>query len=487
MFTRNNFIATMCAMTFMSGSPVHAEAESTQILEEYFAIFKSAPVELEIGDKEDNAKSTQWNNVTLKSNDGQTQIAIPWVKVSKKLLGGFEMTIAENIDGAFQSPDPEIIEPIRFVIENKNLAVDIGGEKSARQYKSKFDEMVIRTLDSNIISISAKMIDGTGTQLLDSGDAGKSSGSFNIKSMMIDYGFKIEGEMMASASSMTDFTGKFEVPTYKEYDPENPISNFDPSRDLFIEYSIGSGTTDVSMGSAVGPIEAKATFGSGFGAFGITDSVASISGETKDIAYDINAIGMGLPPMQISAADAVVNLSVPLDNVDESKPAGYKIALTDLKLSDQVWAMFDPTSVLPRDAINLDIDLLANVRWMKKISEIDVNNTDQEPPFVVDSAEIKSLNLTIAGAELQTTGSMLMDNSKFPPVPEGTVNISLQGAQGLIGKLTEIGLIPAQNAMMIQGMTAMFFRPSESGEDHLTSVIEMTKDGHILANGMPIK
>jgi hypothetical protein len=191
--------------------------------------------------------------------------------------------------------------------------------------------------------------------------------------------------------------------------------------------------------------------------------------------------------MQISAADAIVVLSVPLDNVDESKPAGYKVALSGLNLSDQVWAMFDPTAVLPRDEINLDIDLLASLRWLKKISEIDVNNTEKEPPFVVDSAEIKSLNLTIAGAELQTSGSMLMDNSQFPPVPEGKVNISLKGAQGLMGKLTEIGLLPAQNAMMIQGMTAMFFRPSEGGEDHLTSVIEMTKDGQIMANGMPIK
>jgi hypothetical protein len=295
MFTRNTFMTTICAMTFITGSPVHAEAESTRILEEYFSVFKSAPVEIEVGDKDDNAKSTQWNNITLKSNDGQTQIAIPWVKVSKKLLGGFEMTIAEKIDGAFQSPDPEILEPIRFIIESTGLAVDIDGNESARQYNSRFDEMAIQTLDSKVISISAKLLNGTSTQMLETGDAGKSSGSFNIKSMVIDYGLEIEGEKMASASTMTGFAGKFEMPIFKDYDPENPVNSFDPSRDLFLEYSIESGTTDLSMGSAVGPIEAKATFGSGTGAFGITDSVASISGETKDIAYDINAVGMGLP------------------------------------------------------------------------------------------------------------------------------------------------------------------------------------------------
>jgi hypothetical protein len=484
MFVKNSFMASVCTITLIVGSPVAAEVQSTQILEEYFDVFKSTPIEVEVGDKEDNKKSSQWNNVTLKSTDGHMQIAIPWVKVSKKLLGGFEMTIAEIIDGAFQSPDPKALEPIRFVVESKNMTVDIDGKEGAREYNSTFEEIAFRTLDSNIIGISAKLIEGTSTNLM---ETGKSSGNFNIKSIMVDYSTEIEGKMTTSTSTMMDLVGKFEVPFYNNFDAENPISGFDVSRDMFIDYSIGLGKTDISMGSADGPIKVNATFGSGSAKIGITDAIASISGSTKDIAYDINAVGMGLPPMQISAVEAIVKLSMPLDNVDESKPAGYKIALSGLNLSDQAWAMFDPTAVLPRDEIDLDIDIFASLRWVKKIAEIDVKNPGQEPPFVVDNAEIKALNLKIAGAELQTTGSAIMDNSQFPPVPEGTVNISLTGAQGLIGKLTEIGLIPEQNVMMIQGMTAMFFRPGDGGEDHLISVIEMTKDGHVKANGMQIK
>ena len=82
---------------------------------------------------------------------------------------------------------------------------------------------------------------------------------------------------------------------------------------------------------------------------------------------------------------------------------------------------------------------------------------------------------------------MKIDNSQFPPVPDGMVNVSLKGAFGLLNKLTEMGLVPAQNAMMIQGMSGMFFKPGGDGEDHLVSTIVMTKDGHISANGMPLK
>ncbi|MBE9475902.1 MAG: DUF2125 domain-containing protein, partial [Proteobacteria bacterium] len=365
-----------------------------------------------------------------------------------------------------------------------NMVIDIDGQLGAREYNSKFGEVTFRTLDNTIISVSATMTDGTGAHLM---EADKSSGTYNLKSMKVNYRVEIEGDVVTSASTFVDIAGKFEAPYYKDYDPEIPTSAFDPSRDLFFQYSSGSGATDIFMESVVGPVEIKATFGPTSAAMGVTGSVASISGQSKDIAYDVNVAGMGLSQMQLSLSNSIVKLFVPLDNVDESKPAGAKIALSGLTLSDQVWAMFDPTAALPRDEINLDIDLSASLRWLKKIAEVDVSNTDQEPPLVMDSAEIKSLNLTIAGAELQTTGSVLVDNSQFPPVPEGTVNISLKGVQGLIGKLTEIGLIPAQNAMMIQGMTAMFFRPGEGGEDHLTSAIEMTKDGHIIANGMPIK
>jgi hypothetical protein len=256
---------------------------------------------------------------------------------------------------------------------------------------------------------------------------------------------------------------------------------------MLIDYTSGAGSSKMSMISEAGPLDVTATFGGGSGTLGITDSVAKIAGTTSDLAYDVSAPQMGLPPMQFTMVDATADIAVPLDNVDESKAARYKVALNQLNLSDQVWAMFDPKAVLPRDAINLDIDLSANMRWLKKIAEIDIEDKSQEPPFALDSAEIKAFNLSIAGASLRTDGAVILDNSQFPPVPDGTVNVSLKGGQGLLGKLTEMGIIPAQQALPIRAMTAMFFRPGDEGDDHLISTIELTKDGHIKANGMPLK
>jgi hypothetical protein len=487
MTKRKNLLASVSALSLIFTTPVLADEQSTKILEEYFDFFKSTPMSLAVGDKEDKARYTQWNNVTLKSDDGTAQFAIPWIKVSKKLLGRYQLTFSESIGGLFQSPDPEILNPVKFALESKDMVVDISGKEGARKYNSSFEEVTFRTQDSDLISMSAKMTGGTGFQLMESGDMGKSSGNFSVKDMVVEYSLDIDGQAMSSRTSIQGFSGDFEIPLYDEFDPENPTSFFDPSRNFLIAYGTGSGSSKVSVETPVGPMNIDATFDAGTGSLGVLNSVATVQGTTKDITYDVTALAMGLPPMQLSLSEAVVDIKVPLDNVEESQPAIYKVALSKLQLSDQVWAMFDPKGLLPRDEIDLDIDLLANMRWLKKIADIDVGTMEQTPPVVVESAQIKAFNLKIAGAELLTTGSVLIDNSQFPPVPDGTVNIALNGAQGLLGKLTEIGILPAQNAMFIQGMSAMFFKPSGDGDDRLVSTIKMGKDGSITANGMPLK
>ncbi len=487
MFNRNNFLTSAFIVSLPFGTPVFADAQSTQILEEYFGLLGSTPLVLDVGDKEDAGKYSQWNNITLRSPDDLAQIAIPWVKVSKKLLGGFELTYAEQIDGLFQSPDPEALDPVKFVIESKGTSIVIGGKEGAREYTSSFDEMTFRTLENPTMDISTTLKGGTSEQQLTSGDTGKAVGQFRISEMTMDFTANVDGQDMSSTSVMNDFNGRFEFPFYSNFDAENPVDYIDLSRDLFFDYSITSGNTAITTNSPAGPIEANGEFGEGVGFFGLEGSVAKLSGTTKDLSYSVNATAMGLPPMQFSIAETTADLSLPLDNTDQSKPTGYKIAISELNISDQVWALFDPTAILPRDSIDLNIDMTGNIKWLKKLSEIDEKELDKEPPIIIENAKINAFNLKIAGAELETTGSINVDNAQFPPAPDGTVSISLNGAMGLLVKLTELGFVPAPNAAMIQGMSGMFFKPGGGGDDHLVSVIEMTKDGHVLANGIPLK
>ncbi len=485
MLRKTHFCAAVLTTSLMTASPVFSDAQTTEILEEYLELFKSAPVTINVGAKDDGSRFSQWNDIVIKSVDDTMVVNIPWIKVDKKLLGGLELTFAEEISGAFEGIDTDDAKPIKFVMLNDGMTVGVDGDAGARSYASTFKEMTFKSVDSEEVNFIAKMMNGSSTQLMQKGDIQKTMGDFSFESMILNYDLKVDDQIMKSESEFSGLSGKFDLPIYGKFDLENPTSNFDPSRDLLIEYSVGSGTSKTNIENGYGPIEALVSYGEGSGKIAITDSVVELIGDTKDMSYDISAAAMGLPPVQLNAASADVKMAIPLDNIEESKQADYKIGLSGLTVSDQVWNIFDPQAILPRDAIELDIDLSADLRWLKKLAEIDVNDQNQSMPLAVDSAKINALNLKVAGAELQTEGSVLLDNKQFPPVPDGTVNVSLKGAQGLLEKLTQAGLLPAQNALAIRGMSAVFFE--DRGEDNLVSTITMGKDGSITANGFPLQ
>ena len=72
------------------------------------------------------------------------------------------------------------------------------------------------------------------------------------------------------------------------------------------------------------------------------------------------------------------------------------------------------------------------------------------------------------------------------PPAEGTVDLRLEGGEGLLQKLVDIGLIPEDQAVTARMMASMFANAVE-GEDTLTSRIEIEKDGTVTVNGQRMR
>ncbi|KAB7614465.1 DUF2125 domain-containing protein [Amylibacter sp. SFDW26] len=485
MFRSTRFWTAAVAVSALSATPVFSDAQTTEILEEYFELFKSAPVTIDVGTKDDGSRFTQWNDIVVKYESSDAVLNIPWIKVSRKLLGGLEMTFAEEINGALKGFNEDTAEPIKFVVISKGAVVGIDGEAGARSYASEFDEVTFKTVGSDDISIDAIVTDGTSTQTIKKGEIDVSSGDFSVASMTFNYAFDVEGKALGSAASFDKLTGTFEIPLYKDIDQEDFMSSFDANQNMLIEYNVASGLAKTVVKDINGTFNVVTKHGVGFGKFALLDSIAEMSGETQDVSYDITAPDIGLPPIELGMKEMVAKFVVPLDNTEDAKASEIKFAMTGLNMSEGVWSIFDPKAILPRDEADLDIDLSANMLWLKKLAEINVNDKHQAPPVALESAKINAINLRVAGAELQTDGAIVLDNSQFPPVPDGTVNVSLKGAQGLLTKLSEAGLLPLQNALAIRGMSAVFFE--DQGDDHLVSTIKMNKNGRITANDVPIK
>jgi hypothetical protein len=111
-------------------------------------------------------------------------------------------------------------------------------------------------------------------------------------------------------------------------------------------------------------------------------------------------------------------------------------------------------------------------------------------PAELTALTLNDLSLKIGGAELAAKGDFTFDNTDLAtfdgfPRPTGKVTANLRGANALIDDLVEIGIVPADQAMMGRMMMGMFATPV--GDDELTSTLEVKGSGSVIANGQKIR
>ena len=176
-------------------------------------------------------------------------------------------------------------------------------------------------------------------------------------------------------------------------------------------------------------------------------------------------------------------------------PQDYTVALSlgDLTVNEELWSLFDPTAVLPREPATIDVDLTGQTTVFQdfmnfaKMMEL----SDNDVPLELNALTIKNFLISAAGASLSATGDFAFNNDDLTsfdgiPAPSGSAEVQISGANGLIDKLIEMGLIAETDAMGARMMMGMLAVPGE-GEDSLKSNLEITEDGQILANGQRIK
>jgi hypothetical protein len=214
----------------------------------------------------------------------------------------------------------------------------------------------------------------------------------------------------------------------------------------------------------------------------------SYGGSSTGLSLAVEAVAMPLPDLSATIAETGFNLTMPLQQSDTPQDFGLLLRLKDLALSNTIWNLADPGSILPRDPATFVIDLAGKANWLVNILD---PATAQGPmdgaPGEVHSLDIRSVELAAGGARLTGSGAFTFDNTDTDsfdgmPRPEGAVDLRLAGGNGLIQKLAQMGLLPPDQVMAAQMMLGLFARPT--GEpDVLTSRIEVTPDGALVANG----
>ncbi len=194
-------------------------------------------------------------------------------------------------------------------------------------------------------------------------------------------------------------------------------------------------------------------------------------------------------PMTVDIAKVGFNLLIPIQKSDEPRDFALNLTLADLVMSDVIWSMLDPTGQLPRDPATLALDLAGKARITTDLADPALAQSTAAPGEI-HALTLNDLTLRLAGADLTGTGDFTFDNADKTTVPgmarpDGAIDLKLVGGNALLDKLIAMGLVPEDQAMGFRMMMSVFGKMD--GADTLTSKIEFTPDGQIVANGQRIK
>lgn len=219
----------------------------------------------------------------------------------------------------------------------------------------------------------------------------------------------------------------------------------------------------------------------------------SYDAAARDVTWNMS--GGELPfPVTASMDELGMKLAAPLAKSEEPKDVALGVTLSGFTTADMIWNLFDPGKVLPRDPATVAIDLTGKVTpFINLYDEADMARVEagETMPGELNQLSLNSLTVEAAGAKITGEGDFTFDNTDLQsfdgmPRPLGEANFTVAGANGLIDKLIEMGLVTDEDAMGARMMMSMFGVPGEA-PDTLSSKIEVNEQGHVLANGQRIK
>ncbi|TMV10521.1 DUF2125 domain-containing protein [Arenibacterium halophilum] len=439
---------------------------------------------------EDATINMQIPSIDLTGRSGKVSVSYPnplVISVSGVEAGGAETVGSGNI-----------------VINHTGMVLEASGDPSNLTYVHAWDslEMTLadlaedgRPIPPEAVSVKVTLGASDGTATMKTGAMRDIDQTFTIAS--VDYDFRFDDPTSDDGGTMTggltDLTMDARGTIPAQMDTQTMKAMLDAGFTVDGGFTYGAGKSNID---GVGDGEA------------FTMSSASQGGElrfamTRDsLAYDVAANAMQVTvaapempfPVSFEMARAALKLAFPTAKTEEPQDFALGLTLGDFTMSDMIWGMFDPSGKLPRDPATVALDLTGKAALL-----FDMMDPEQASkagmsgamPADLESLQINDLKVSAVGADLSGNGAFTFDSSDMAsfngiPKPTGKVDLALTGANALIDKLIEMGLVSQQDAMGARMMMGMIAVPGD-GPDSLKSTIEINEAGNILANGQRIK
>lgn len=414
--------------------------------------------------------------------------------------GTVAMTHPEDSRLSVILPDTAEVDEIAATMSSKNMVTTFSGETDDYTLDYVADEFSIRldpivsgsvTFDPKVVA-SVTAFKGTVVRKVE--DLIHIESNSTIENISVTADFELpddEGafKMDATLSDLVSSSTATQVPGVNMQDT---VAQLKGGMAVDGKFAYGAAAVNVFAKTPDGPFDVTMVTGGGTGALQLDKDGFAYSGTGSDITETVSLVGLGLPPMSIALAASEIGLSVPFSS-EEAGDFGLVTKLSGLTIDDGIWSMFDPQAILPRDAIDFTLDGSGTFKWLIDIFAPDAEDQllENEMPVELNTFNLNEFLLSAAGAKATGSGAVtfdLTDTVSFDgmPAPIGSFSFTLEGANGVLDKIVEMGFISAEEAMGARMMSGMFMKPGE-GDDVLTSDIDLTEDKQVLINGTRIK
>lgn len=504
MSLRSTFLGT--TGFFLLATTAHADVTSQQIWDDWKS-YMSAFGYTVSGDESRSGDTLSIQDLSLAMDfpEGSADFTLGNVSFVDNGNGTVSMMFPETMPMRmrFAAPEgPEVSATLEYALENFNMQAS--GDPSRIVYDYTADGMGLRvtdlvvdgqTIGENVAKISfnssaligqSVMEPGALRKVVQNAQIGETTYTVNFADPASSDTFAMNGTL----ASMT-MSGTTQIPA--EIDPEDMAA------------AINDGFH----------VDGKLAYTGARGEFAVNDSNGMMGGKTgsetsqirvrmgKDgLHYSGGSTGVMLDiaggeiplPVTASFGEVGFNLLFPIAKAEAPEDFALGLTFADFETSDLIWSLLDAQAILPRDPVTISFDLSGKAKMLVDFFDpetMEKLEDGESVPAELHAVTLNKLIVSAAGAKLTGDGDFTFDNTDLAsfggmPKPTGGINLQLDGGNGLMDKLVQMGLLPQEQAMTARMMMGLFARPGE-GEDSLTSTIEINDEGHILANGQRIQ
>ena len=440
---------------------------------------------------------------TLPQGFGTLTIALPPITMVEQEDGTVSLIMPKSMDltVGFNSPEMKIDDlSASFAITQENFESTASGTPGDVTYTTSsgaYQASGAVEMTGSSINVSFD-IAGEGyrsVMRIAEGALVKVSADSTTLPLTISYGF--EGGSDGARTEGNDTYGEARsVTRYALPASGSTIANLAPAlRDgAFIEVESFAGpATSSSEASVNGNVIARDSTTSGRSEANMSlsqDGVAlSTWVEDFSMAYETREFGMA-GSGHIDRAE--MRYAFPLLASENPQDFAFLTKLENLTLADSFWDMFDPAGTIPRDPADLTIDVVGQITTAVDFVDfagLEAAFSGETSPVTLNILTINALDLALAGVSATGSGAIIFagtDMSSFEGLrPDGSARVEITGANTLLDTLVATGFLPESQAGMTRMMMGMFTRVT--GDDQVTSEVEVSEDGQVRLNGERVR